>query len=640
MRNYNIDLKQEKMLVWEQAKWIRGLNKLVSNTQIRDDELSDALNIQLVEDGKVQCPRDGQAYYGNSSGSQVTGLFPFYKSDGTKQLLRFSGTKLQKYNTSTEDWDDVSGYTYTSGADMIGVTAYDRLYLVNGVDPLTYYDGTSITTFTEIDKPTGFGLTRGAGSSGSYTYSYKIEAYTTTGRTEATSAQEITMSVDELDSSNKIDLAWTASSGAAGYHIFGRKDGQWYHLKTLEGGSSVSWTDDGTSTPNELFLPATANTTSGPTGTHISVYKDSLFVLGDPSDPSRLHYSGGGDNIHDFSIAGGGGFIDVAKNNGQTLTASKLFKDSLIVFKTEQTYQFSFSTAGLPQITLVNDAVGCISPRGVEAVENDLFMVNRRGIFTLGNQEGFAFDVLRTNEISSRIRSEFESIDQSRLNKVAVIYATKENKNLVIFAYTPAGGTYNSKAIIYDRERLAWYIWDNIQANCWAQYTDSNGDTHVLYGDDNSGYVKEVLTGNKDFGSNISAHFRLKAVSFSKGGINKYKKLKDVDVVLREPTGSLKLSVIKDGVTSEYSTTLATINPSVNWGHYSFPLVPGVSIGSGVTPQDENLLKTLKNINIQGRSFMLEFDNQGSGQFTLLFAGLLAKPRSSRFRMSTDLVSV
>ena len=77
MRGYAKSKTPQKLLISKQNKWIRGLDTLVSNTQIRPDELSEATDIQLVEDGKIQCPRDGQAYFGSTSGTRVTGLFTY-----------------------------------------------------------------------------------------------------------------------------------------------------------------------------------------------------------------------------------------------------------------------------------------------------------------------------------------------------------------------------------------------------------------------------------------------------------------------------------------------------------------------------------------------------------------------------------
>ena len=637
MRQIQIQRKQKLSKTYNK-RWAGGLDTLISNSEIKANEMSEAVDIQLVEDGKIQCPRTGQAYYGGTSGSKVTGIFNYAKSDGTKKLLRTSATKLQYYNSGS--WSDISGYTYTTTLDTNGAMAYDRMYIVNGTDPLTYYDGSTITSFTAISTPTSPSVTRTAGSAGTYTYSYKVTAVTSVGETLPTTAATATANVAVLDTSTYMTFSWTASTNATGYNVYGRKDGSWYFLKYLEGNGSVSYIDKGTETPNDAVLPPEGNSTAGPVGKVVEVYKDSLFVFGDPSAPSRLYYSGGGDKINDFSASNGGGFIDISRNDGQQGTALRLFKNNLIVFKEESIYQFSFTTSGAPSVTQITASVGCVAPRSVVAVENDLLFASRRGVFSIGNEAGFAFDVLRTNELSAKVRTLFQSIESTRLSKICAVYATKNNVNIALFAYTDSGSSTNSKALIYDRERGAWYRWTNIQANCWTNFVDSSGDLHVLYGDDNSGYVKEILSGSDDFGTAIQGTFQLKAEDF--GALDQYKTLKDFSVVLRNASGSVQFSIIQDGTTTVYNSNIAAISPSVNFGHYVFTeFLFGESSGTGsVTSSDESLLRTKKNLNIQGRTFAGRFTNGSSGaSFTLLAFSMLAKPKSVRFRQSEDLIA-
>jgi hypothetical protein len=317
-----------------------------------------------------------------------------------------------------------------------------------------------------------------------------------------------------------------------------------------------------------------------------------------------------------------------------------VFKNSLICFKEDSIYQFEFTSAGLPQSTQVNASVGCIAPRSIVAVENDVFFASRRGVFTMGNEPGFAFDVLRTNELSSRVRSIYQSIESAYIGSTAAVYATKANTNLVIFSYTPAGSTTNAEALVYDRERLAWYKWTNITANCWVNYTGSDGVVHVLYGDDSSGYVKEILSGTDDFGAAIQGTFKLKGEDF-KTGLDQYKKLKDISMVLRNPTGSVTMSLIKDGTETATTMNISTVAPAINFGHYVISrFLFGESYGTGaVTSSDDNVLRTKRNMNLQGRSFMLSFTNGSSGSsFTLLQTTMTAKPRSLRFRLATDII--
>lgn len=637
MRLYPTTAKEPALLRVNIDSFSAGLNKLVSNSQLKPQELSEAVDIQLIEDGKIQCPRTGQAYYGTSSGSRVTGIAPFYKSDGTQKLVRMCGTHLQVYNAGS--WDNVSGATYTDNTNANFVTAYDKLYISNGVDALSYYDGSSITTFTAISPPTISSVNRTGGSTGTYTFSYKVTAVTAVGETTASAASTCTANVDTLDSSTYMTITWGTVTNAIGYNVYGKKDAAWYYMAYVEGNGSVTYADKGTATPQQYFPPPEGDTTGGPVGSYIALYKDSLFILGDPNNPSRMYYSGGGDKINDFTIANGGGFIDISKNDGSIGTGMITFKNTLIVFKEDSLYQFSFTTAGLPTITQVNPAVGAIAPRSIISVENDVFFASRRGIFTVGNEPGFSFDVLRTNEISARVRPLYQAINTNYLTNIAGVYATADNVNLCIFSYTPSGETTNKKALVFDRERSAWYEWTNINANCWTNYIEQDGSLSVLYGDDSSGYVKQVLTGTDDFGTAINGYFKTLAVSF--GLLNTYKSLKDVDVILRNPTGNISLDILTDGVTTTKSANITTVRISINWGHYTLKdFTLSDSQGSGtIDAQDANSLKTLKNLNIEGRSFLLSFDNNSNSSFVLLGLAFMAKPRSARFRHSEDIVS-
>lgn len=639
IRKFNFSRQKQKLLTLHNKRYNRGLNTLVSSTQIRADELAEAIDIALIEDGKIQFPRDGQSYYGNENGTKTTGLFPFYKSDGTKELIRISGTTLQKFNTTTNDWDNISGKTYTTGLDTEAMTAHDYLYICNGTESLSYYDGTDITSWSAVATPASPSCTR-TGTTGTYTYSYKVTAVSSVGESLPTAAVTDNINVKALDSSSYMTIAWTASTNAIGYNIYGRKNGQWGFIEYVEGNSTVSYIDKGTVTePNLLMTPPEGDTSAGPVGKYICVYHDCLFIAGDPNNPSRIYYSGGYDQINNFTGDAGGGFVDVSKNDGQKITGMIVFKNSIVIFKERSIYQFSFTTSGGFSVSLITGAVGANSCRSIVLVENDVFFASDNGIYTIGNETGFAIDVLRTNELSAKVRSIFQSMETSRRANVAAVYAKTANLNLVVFAYTPTGGSYNSRALVYDRERLAWYEWTNIQANCWTPYIETDGSYHVLYGDDNGGYIKEILSGSDDFGTALQGKVKLKAESFD--SLTLYKKAKDVSVVLRQPTGAVNMSVIVDGTVTGYQSNISTVNPSINWGHYLFgAFLLGESYGTGaITTTDDIVLRTKKNLNLLGKAFQISLNNGSSGsKFVLLEHEQTAKPRSLRWRASTDLI--
>ena len=117
-----------------------GLNKLISDTKIKDTEASDLLNIEFVESG---CPskRRGSIQVGDTVGTRVRGLGNLYLANGNKELLAMMGTTLRKLVGS--NWNAISGVTFTN-IDANFVQANNAVYIHNGTDNMAKYDGTTL----------------------------------------------------------------------------------------------------------------------------------------------------------------------------------------------------------------------------------------------------------------------------------------------------------------------------------------------------------------------------------------------------------------------------------------------------------------------------------------------------------------
>jgi hypothetical protein len=101
------------------------------------------------------------------------------------------------------------------------------------------------------------------------------------------------------------------------------------------------------------------------------------------------------------------------------------------------------------------------------------------------------------------------------------------------------------------------------------------------------------------------------------------------------------MSIIKDGTETATTMNVSTVAPAINFAHYIFQKFTfSDSYGTGaVTSSDDNVLRTKRNLNLQGRSFMLSFTNGSSGaSFTLLQTTMTAKPRALRYRVATDII--
>lgn len=118
----------------------RGLNNFVSENLIKDEEMSDLLNIVFDESG-VAKKRGGITTVGSGLPAAPKGL-GVLKSDTVNRLLTVSGTALYYLNGST--WDSIAGETFTADKETTFTQARGKAYIWNGTEGGTEYDGTTL----------------------------------------------------------------------------------------------------------------------------------------------------------------------------------------------------------------------------------------------------------------------------------------------------------------------------------------------------------------------------------------------------------------------------------------------------------------------------------------------------------------
>lgn len=118
----------------------KGTNNLVSPSLIDDKEFSDSLNIQYDEGG-VARKRDGYISVGNPlTAAKGLGMFV---TESVRQLVTIDSDTF-KYRT-TGGWTSVATITYTPGAEVGFTQARNKLYVWNGTNGGSHWDGTSLT---------------------------------------------------------------------------------------------------------------------------------------------------------------------------------------------------------------------------------------------------------------------------------------------------------------------------------------------------------------------------------------------------------------------------------------------------------------------------------------------------------------
>lgn len=546
--------------------FLGGLNTFQDETLIKDSELTDAKNIVLDVDG-IQ-PRPGTLDYGTDSDSSIQGARGYYKSTGTRELLRVSGGVLKKYVTTTPT--AISGATFSTTNDVTLVQARDNVYVFDGVTNLSYYDGSSITTYTTLSTPAKPTVTV-TGTTGKKTYSYRVSAFNTVGETVASTATAVTTGTSSLSASNYNRVTWTAVSGASGYNLWGRLAtglAETY-LTTVY---STGYNDQGALSQSTTIIPPEGNTTRGVIGSMAIFAISRLFVAGNPTHPSRLYYGGVGTQIANFSGSlEGGSFVDVFRNDGAKIRAIAPFQGGVVVWKDNAIYKFSFTTVvidnntvSVPQLEEITRSFGGISFKGVQAVENDIVFPakkdGRLAFYSLGNQENYAGSVLRTNELSIKVQEQLRDVNVDRLPDSAGFYFD----NIYGCSVTKSGSSVNDRIWCLDTRFGAWVYWEGINARVFTTYEDSSGNVNLFYGNESNGFMTKMFqTARNDNGVAIAVKFSTK--SFNQKLFHKIKKYFNPTFQFKEvnQSGQLRGEIYLDGT---ILNSAFTVNQQITGG--------------------------------------------------------------------------
>lgn len=579
--------------------FLGGLNTFQDESMTKDSELTEAKNILLSVDGIE--PRPGTIHYGSSVGSRLLGGIGFYKSDGTRQFIRYtsgSNNKLQKYVSGAPT--DIGTQTYNASARMNFVQARDSLYMFNGVDGLTKYDGTTITAYTALTTPTGFAVAA-QGTTGTTSYSYRVSAFNSIGETLGCVSVAITNGNATLSATNYNKLTWNAVTNATGYNIYGRYAtglGETY-MGTVYG--VLLYNDQGGDDPSLSLLPPEANNTVGVIGTMPIFAISRIFTAGDPAFPSRLSFGGTADNIGNFSGSSvGGGSVDVFRNDGSIIRSILPFQGGVIIWKDNAIYKFSFTDTGLQRLEEITRSFGGISFRSCKHVENDVIFAakkdGRLAFYSLGNQENYASTVLRTNELSIKIASRLTEVNTAQLPYSCAFYFN----NVYGCAVAKEGSTVNDRIWCLDTRFGAFVYWEGITPNFFTTYVDTDGSEELYYGDDSSGYVEKMWTTAKaDNGTAIAVEFATKA--FNQKAFHKFKKFYNPTFQFKNVTtsGALSGDIILDGVTVAASFTInqaSTGGAGMGASIFGFTLFGAAPLGTSGSPASADILVEVKTI--------------------------------------------
>lgn len=566
--------KPTKDIVFTWNTFRKGLNNLLQENELNKEEVAQADNIMLTGLG-VPTKRWGYGLYyqaGNATGS-VRGLKGFYPSgaSGTAELLAVTDDGYLTIQNNAS-YTMRTGASWASGNDVYMAQLDNRVYIVNGQREMVRYSSPTLVGFPTIGLPAITGATNLSNATGSTIKSYRASAVSNVGETLASSSFELGSQPVNLGGIAGGTLRLfitppsTASGVLVGINVYGRSGGNERFVGFLPGNATV-FNDDGSAVPKEFTFPPTADSTGGPNPKFVIRFQDRLIMAGFINEPTKVLISGRVPNHEKFDIANGGNFIKIEPDAGDNITGLIGFADRFIIFKSKSIWQITLGTETVgnfsittPVLKLVTASYGCISPRSIVAVENDVYFLSRRGVYSLGYESGFAFDTLRTNEISVRIRPYFKNLSTVQQQTAVATYF--DGKYFI-------GFPGKTQTMVFDRERFAWYGPWNFDATVFENFIDTTNNENLLFAQQNSVNVHELGSAyTTDNGSAIYTILRTKSEDF--GDWSLFKNIRNLFTEMRNVTGSVSVDIQieqKSGlITTPKSFNITPAAGNSGWG--------------------------------------------------------------------------
>lgn len=578
-----------------------GTNTLISETRLDKDEAKELTNMILVEDG-VAAKRWGTDSFGTTYTNRPDGAAEYIKTDGTREIIVVADGKVYKTDSDGGGKTEISGATFTQGTRAHLLQFNEFMYIANGTDALARYNGTSLSTFSGLSTPTwdGTPITRTGLAAGNWTYYYTITAFNDVGETVESTEESITVNKDreDWDASNNVSLAWGDVASATGYNIYmSDVSGNQVFLATT---SISEYTDDNTAVPNDFILPPEDDTTTAPLFSYMWISGNRIWGTKDNTRKYRVYFSGTGVNRGNFSPGVGGGYVDLEKGARGTTIAGADFQGVSHVFTETPEGRGTIWQVKIENVTVANDtfeapvptkiisSTGSNASRSVVKVENDVLFANKRGVYVLGNEPGIQ-GVLRTNELSAKIRPYWRALDGGSYDKIAAHYFDAK----VFFAVSNASGEPD-RIVVFDRERGAWIKDWTVGVSQFLEFTDSSNVTHFL-GISDDRLVEFSENNDGDEGTAFTWRYTSPRIPVSEDWAS-FGKVRKAYIRVRNAVGDIDVTLKGTGKANQINNVgSATISPGnsnagLGWDPLGSHQI-GTSDGTPTTFATESLIK-------------------------------------------------
>lgn len=612
----------------------KGVATLLDDVILGKSFAKEATNLILTQDGRWKTAW-GVAHYGSSitGETKIYGAGKYIKSDGTQEKIVICSSGKAYKSVDDGSWTEITGATFSTTETRYCFLQTDSmLFIANGIDKLTRYNGTNLVRYTEISAPTGLSGTRNVLTAGTNHNYYKVTALNNVGETVGSAEIDVTTNKERnswITSSNeRIDLTWNAVSGATRYQIY-YSDTSGKEMLLAENYSiTTSYQDDGTAVINPYAPVPEENSTGAPAFKWMSDSDNRIWGITDDT----IWWSGTGVYFGYFGSTYGGGYQPLTKGGGETLEWIGHFRNGkgdnvpTVLARNKEgvgsvwhspltSFQIGDYVIVAPVVTKLPGPMGTVAPLGVVEAKDSLFMPNSRGLFVLNNKENIQ-NILSTDEVSGNIRPSFRGI-VNKENIAGIWYDSK-----VIFTASE-GGNGNDIMFMYDTELREW-VWKwTIGFRHFLEVTEADGTTRLLGVPNTGNQLSEISPSIKGhYGQGFYQAWTSGLIPVSEDSLG-FALVKEAMVELGRSVGTLYFEVLgveaKRGFRSIASRQITDSVSNIDftnglWGEYLWGEDEEVPIVYS-SASDKKIKKVGKVLNaIQFRVF----SNSADTEFTIL----------------------
>lgn len=576
----------------------RGVISLIDKSRLPKNALEEAENIFLVEDGQPTV-RPGVDWFGTApSASEIDG-FDYFDFAGVIHLVAVAGGTVYRSTDDGATWDTCTGATLTSGLTVNTNQYNNYLYLTNGTDIITVYDGsTTLIQYTSLSAPAAPSVAETGMTGTGYSYYYKLSRVNTLGFSVASAASTVAESAvprESWDATTNYTTLTTPNGVATQtrWDIYMSEDGvNYYYLSSVAAtnGATSAFKDDGTAVIVPSTIAPTDNTTQGPLVKELTNVGSRMYGVRDTANRYRIWFSSATTPKGAFSSAYDGGWLDWQEGgkyipvkvedyrDGKGTPLATIWCESAdgqgcVLQMTLDTLTVGDVTITVPNAYKLPGSRGTPAPGSVVNVLNDYMFYNTQAFYNLGSRAQF-LNLLSTDESSANIRPTVKQITTSAEDNIASVYFDAK-----VYFSVPYGSSTNNFTAVYDTERKAWLPKAfTLGFKKFLRYTTTTGTQKLLAIKPGDVKLTEISTGIRgDYGVAFTTSLTTGLYPVTKNRFD-FQFTEEAEIEFSNPTGSITVELLgierSQGFRSTNSQTVEPTTTQTGWDSFLWDSTP------------------------------------------------------------------